>query len=329
MPVVRTVLGDVPAADLGTCYAHEHVLIRGGMQVKLDPDFLLDDRDRATREVEEFHAAGGTSLVDMIPCGLGRDPEGLQEVARRTGVHIVAATGFHTERYYDTDHWLYHYSAGQIAELYRAEIEQGMDQWGYRGPIIRRTSARAGVIKVATLYYRWNAHTERWFEAAAMAQRATGAPIASHTENGVLGDRQVDALIARGVPPSHIVIGHIDKNVDPFVHADLAARGVFLEYDSPSRLKYGPDADAVGLIRAAVEGGYERQILLGMDLARRSYYPTYGGGPGLRYLLDTFVPRLEAEGLGHVVPLLLVENPARAFSLESESEAGCQEIVSP
>ncbi|HLJ67822.1 MAG TPA: aryldialkylphosphatase [Chloroflexota bacterium] len=315
MGTVRTVTGDIDSSDLGVCDAHEHVLIVGGIPVLLDKDFLLDDREKASRELTAFKALGGGSVVDMMPAGLGRDPDGLRALSQQTGVHIIAATGFHTERYYDTQHWLYHYSVEQIAHFFRGEIEEGMDQWGYRGPLVQRTPARAGVIKVASLYYRWTANTEKWFEAAAIAQRATGAPIASHTENGVLGDIQVERLTSHGVPASSIVVGHIDKNVDPYVHRELAAMGVYLEYDSPSRLKYGPDADAVKLIAAAVEHGYQRQILLGLDLARRSYYPSYGGGPGLGYLLERFVPRLHAEGLGDVVPLLLVENPARAFSM--------------
>lgn len=66
---------------------------------------------------------------------------------------------------------------------------------------------------------------------------------------------------------------------------------------------------------SAVPHGYQSQILLGMDLARRPYFPSCGGGHGLGYLLDTFVPRLRREGLGDVVSLLLEENPARAFSI--------------
>ncbi|HEX8919643.1 MAG TPA: hypothetical protein VF898_14155, partial [Chloroflexota bacterium] len=197
-------------------------------------------------------------------------------------------------------------------------IEEGMDQFGYRGPLLNRSEARAGVIKVATGYYKWTKNTDSWFEAAALAQRATGVPISSHTEDGVLGDKQARRLIDLGVPPSSIIIGHIDKNVDSFVHRELAAMGVFLEYDSPSRLKYGPDQNAFTLIASAAEHGYVDRILLGMDLARRSYYPSYGGGPGLGYLLDTFVPRLRAEGLDDVVDAILVHNPARAFSLESK-----------
>jgi predicted metal-dependent phosphotriesterase family hydrolase len=318
MGTVRTVTGDVDAASLGICYAHEHLLITGGMPTMLDPDFLLNDRARAAEELASFRSLGGRAVVDMMPVGLGRDPEGLSVLSEETGVLIIAATGFHTEKHYDSLHWLYQYSAEQIADLFRAEIEEGMDQWGYRGPLVKRTEARAGVLKVATGYYRWNQNTDRWFEAAAMAQQATGVPIASHTENGVLGDKQADHLISLGVPPSSIVIGHIDKNVDPYVHRELAARGVFLEYDSPARLKYGPDRNAIDLIASAVKGGYQRQILLGMDLARRSYWPSYGGGPGLRYLLETFVPRLRAEGLEDVIPLIFVENPARAFSLSRD-----------
>jgi phosphotriesterase-related protein len=118
MGTIRTVRGDVDSAELGITYAHEHLLIRGGMQVYLDKDFLLDDRSVMARELERFKASGGRTLVDMMPVGLGRDPDGLAALSEETGLNILAATGFHTERYYDTDHWLYHYSADQIAGLF-------------------------------------------------------------------------------------------------------------------------------------------------------------------------------------------------------------------
>jgi predicted metal-dependent phosphotriesterase family hydrolase len=315
MATIRTVTGDIDARDLGVCYAHEHLLITGGMFPRQDKDFLLDDPTHAVQDLHAFTALGGSSVVDLMPCGLGRDPEGLRTISERAGVSIIAATGFHAEKWYDTQHWLYQYSAEQIADLFREEIEDGMDQWGYRGPLLNRVPARAGVIKVATGYYSWTGKTDKWFEAAALAHLATGAPIASHTEDGVLGDRQADTLLSHGVPADSIIIGHVDKNADPYVHRELAARGVFLEYDGPSRLKYGPDSDVVKLIAAAVESGYGNQILLGMDLARRSYYPSYGGGPGLGYLLGVFAPRLEAEGLGEMVHKIFVDNPARAFAL--------------
>ncbi|HEX8917559.1 MAG TPA: hypothetical protein VF898_03575, partial [Chloroflexota bacterium] len=98
MPVARTVQGDVDTGQLGICYAHEHLLITGGMQVRLDPDFLLNDRAKAADDIRAFTALGGKTMVDMLPPGLGRDPDGLRVLSGVTGAHIIATTGFHTEK---------------------------------------------------------------------------------------------------------------------------------------------------------------------------------------------------------------------------------------
>ena len=125
MGTVRTVTGDVDSGDLGITDAHEHILIRGGMPVTLDRDFLLGDRGHAVRDLADFTRGGGHTLVDMMPPGLGRDPEGLQAVSREAGVLLVAATGFHTEKYYDTEHWLYRYSAEEIVNFIRLHVKGG------------------------------------------------------------------------------------------------------------------------------------------------------------------------------------------------------------
>jgi phosphotriesterase-related protein len=311
---VRTVLGDVPAGELGRCYCHEHVLISSSLATRLDPDLRIDDPDIMAAELESFTSLGGRTVVDMMPPGIGRDATGLVSLARRCGINLIAATGFHRERYYDEGHWLYHYSTEQIADLFVAEIMDGMDRFGYRGPLVARLAAQAGVIKCATDYYRWTAHTEKWFEAAGLASLRTGAPISTHTEHGSLALEQVTKLLDLGVPAESIIIGHLDRNPDPGLHAEIAATGVFLEYDGPSRLKYHPDSAIVALIARAAESGYDHQLLLGSDLARRSYFPSYGGGPGFGYLLGPFAARLRKEGLGQLEEVLFVHNPARALA---------------
>ena len=59
MSTVRTVTGDIDASQLGITYAHEHLLITGGMFPYADKDFLIDDRERAAEDIGEFQAAGG------------------------------------------------------------------------------------------------------------------------------------------------------------------------------------------------------------------------------------------------------------------------------
>ena len=64
-----------------------------------------------------------------------------------------------------------------------------------------------------------------------------------------------------------------------------------------------------------VSSGFGRQIVLGMDAARRKYWKAYGGKPGMAFLLREFVPRLRDAGLDEAdVRAILVENPASCYS---------------
>ena len=57
------------------------------------------------------------------------------------------------------------------------------------------------------------------------------------------------------------------------------------------------------------------QIVLGMDLARRSYWPSYGGGPGPAWLLRELPAILQNHGIDPgMTTRLLTLNPLRSFS---------------
>ena len=113
------------------------------------PDFDLGDVDRMTTEVAAAAALGLRSVVDAMPCDAGRNAGKLAELSRRTGVQIVAPTGLHHERFYDAAHWSHRLSVDELADLFVADIEEGIDELDYSGPLVRRTEHRAGVIKVA------------------------------------------------------------------------------------------------------------------------------------------------------------------------------------
>jgi phosphotriesterase-related protein len=129
-----------------------------------------------------------------------------------------------------------------------------------------------------------------------------------------MGIETLDLLESHGVLAAHVILGHIDANPDPGYLAELAARGAFLEFDRPGRVRYAPDSNSIALIEALVAAGHGDQLLLGSDLARRSYWRSLGGGPGLDYLLTRFVPRLHERGLGEMADRFLVDNAARALS---------------
>ncbi|MEV0150340.1 MULTISPECIES: hypothetical protein [unclassified Nonomuraea] len=310
---VRTVLGDVEA--LGVTYAHEHLFMTGGWPLREEPDYRLDSLDAAVTEVSAAQRLGLSAVVEMTPLGFGRSPSLMKALAERTGLHVVAVTGFHKSRYYGDDHWLHRYATDEITELLVSEIEAGMDEYGLVGPLVRRSSARAGAIKIATGYHAFGRGVGRLVGAVAAAALATGAPIVAHCDKGTMGHELLDALAAEGVPADWVVLGHIDHNPDAGYLTSLADRRAYLAFDRPGRIKYGPDSEIVTLVSELAGRGLGHRLLFGMDLARRSIWPSLGGGPGLTYLLDRFVPRLKAAGLGDVATAALTENPGAAFAL--------------
>jgi 5-phospho-D-xylono-1,4-lactonase len=314
MSFVRTVLGDIDPIELGVTYAHEHLVIDGGRPVLMDPDFDLADVDAMVEEVGAAVELGLGAVVDAMPCDAGRNAMKLAAISRRAGIHVVAPTGLHHDRYYGPAHWSQRIEVEELADLFVADIREGIDANDYSGPIVRRTSHRAGVIKVAGSDGGPSDRDRRVFEAAAAAHRETGVPILTHCEGGTGALEQIATLSGFGVPPSRVVLSHVDKVVDRHYHRELIATGAIAEYDGSFRWGAAENGTLVLLDWLAEDGLLDR-VVLGMDAARRGYLSVYGGRPGLTWLLDAFSAMLDERGIGpDRRRQLFVENPARAFA---------------
>jgi phosphotriesterase-related protein len=322
VPFVRTVLGDIEPSALGVTYGHEHLIIDGGLPVQRVPDFRLDDVDSMVEELQAAVALGLRSVVDAMPADAGRNVRKLAEVSRRSSVNVIAPTGLHHARYYVPDHWSDRATADEIAELFVADVTNGIDERDYSGPIVRRTEHRAGVVKVAGGEGGPSPRDEKAFAAAAAAHVRTGVPILTHCENGTGAAEQVRFLVDRGVEPDHIVLSHVDKVVDRGLHRELGATGVTFEYDQGFRWGDRPNG-TLQLIEWMLEDGLGDRIVLGMDAARRSYLSVHGGSPGLAWLLGGFSTKLAERGVDEATRRrFFVHNPARVFSFaERATEA--------
>lgn len=296
MKTVETTLGPIPADQLGLIDAHEHFFIDSSQGVVKEPDFKLDNVEFAIQDVNAWKVAGGGAMVDTMPVSAGRNVGKCIEVSKATGIPIVMSTGFHKQAYYWPDHWSCKYSHDEMVELIKAEIIDGCDLNEYQGPIVKRCDVKAGAMKVAGLYNYVSDRMKRLIRVVGAVHQQTGTPVFMHTERGMEVFEMIDRLNDAGVPSAQILVCHMDRNPDLFLHKKIAERGVFLEYDTPSRFKYLPECSVVGLMRGMIEAGYLSRLMLGGDFARRSYMPAYGGGPGYAYLLTHFTARLQAEG---------------------------------
>lgn len=314
MTWIRTVLGDIEPADLGPAYAHEHLVIDGGGMVATSPDFQLGDVDKAVAELEPARALGLAAIVDATPAAAGRNPLKLAEISRRTGIHVVAATGVHLARYYDPESWTEHASVDDLATRFEADIVDGIDAHDARGTTVERTAYRAGVIKISgspTLTER----ERRVFEAAAIAHGRTGCPILTHCTGGLGALEQVRFLAGHGVDPRHVTLSHTDKVVERGYHREILATGSFVEYDEGFRWKAGLDNGTLTILAWMLEDDHGDQLMLGMDAARQGYWTTYGGSPGWTFLLGPFADSMRAHGIDDGAQhAIFVANPARAYA---------------
>ncbi len=305
-PIVRTVCGDIPAADLGVCYPHEHLF--GAPPAHLaSADFILDSEAAAEQELNWFKEAGGQALVEMSTADYNRDARAMKRVSEATGIHVVAATGFNKDKF----------SKPLVDALSDDALHDLIFNDATRG--FEGTEIRAGVLKASSMLNEISSTARRVFDAVTQVHLETHLPISTHTEAGTMALEQIRIFEEGGVSPDRVVIGHLDRKLDwPYI-LEIAQTGVYLGFDQISKEKYHSDRQRLDFILKLIDAGHGRQILLSGDLARRSYWPGYqtGGGPGFTYILWRFIPWLRERGVSEgLIQELIVQNPARAFSFQ-------------
>ncbi|MEU7486115.1 phosphotriesterase [Streptomyces sp. NPDC042319] len=299
---LRTVLGDLPPDTLeGRCDAHDHLFLTSPQL----PGQELDDPAAAAAELRAFKEAGGGTMVQWTPYGMGRRAAELVRLSRETGVRIVAATGLHQAGHYAPD--LLDRVRGDLAALFVAELTEGTG--GPGGP-------RAGLIKVAGGFHGLDAHARHTFAAAAEAHHATGAAIAVHLELGTGALDVLDLLCGTaGVEPEYVVLGHLNRFPEAAVHRAAAEAGAYLAFDSPSRTHHATDWRLPDTLAALVDAGFGDRLLLGGDTTTAAAR-SVDCGPGLPYVVGGLPRRLSLTLEEAAVERMLTDNPARAFAAE-------------
>lgn len=306
--VVRTVLGDVDPSSLGRADYHEHLF---QVSPLLAGDELADET-ASEQEARRFVDAGVAAMVEATPIGLGRNPQAVAEISRRTGLSVVHVTGAHREAHYAASDPLLALSEEELAIRFAAEVETGFEE---------APGVRAGVIKAGIEYWSISPFSRRVLAAAAVAARRTGAPLMVHLEHGSAAHELLDLLEADGIAAHRVALAHVDRNPDPTLHQELADRGARLGYDGWARHREWPDSVLMEcLTRVAHSESGRHAILLGGDVARASRYIAYGGMPGLEYLPKRVFPDISRRLDAATAELILSRNVADWLTLAPAPE---------
>jgi len=299
---IRTILGDISPSELGVTTCHEHLLWSvPEPYTDEDPDLGFDSIPAAVAELRHFKTAGGSALVEMTTAEIGRCPVEMQQISKAAGVHVIAATGHHKEKFSAVA--LAGKSVVEIADGIISDITSGMSG----------TDAKAGVIKAASSQNTATDSERRVIQAVGLAHKATGAPVSTHTEAGTFAIEQAKLMNEAGVPFERMLIGHLDRGLPREIYLALAHLGVYLGFDQIGKNKYWPDVERVLLIKDLIVAGHVNQILLSGDTARKSAWHVHNPRTnGLAQILLDFIPSLrEAVVSEKHIQAMLIENPAR------------------
>ena len=306
---VQTVLGPIPADELGRTHMHEHLLV-DIYPTRWGYDHVLDDEDVAAGELGCYRAAGGGALVELSPRGAGRDPRRLRLISQRTGIAVVMGTGFLWGNYEAGDGYIIRScSANGLAEMMIRDLTEGCGDTQIAAGVIGEIGCGASRQSEGRNFI--SPEEERLLRAAARAHKATGALICTDTFHGELAMEQLEILVSEGVNPSRVVVGHVGDRRDLTTLKRIAQTGANLGFDHVGMLQYAPDTARARLIQTLIEMGHEERIVLSMDVHRRSSLHMMGG-IGYDYLLICFVPLMLGIGISSSsVNAMLVENPMR------------------
>lgn len=337
---VTTVTGPVPVAELGITLTHEHVLndatswAHRTPSLGWDPDDFarrpvsqdilwdlrqdpfgnldncrLDDLDLACAEIDRYAALGGRTIIDTTSLGAGRDLRALREVSERTGIQIVAGTGFYLEGAHPPE--VAGMGPDQVAERILRDIDEGED--GIRPGIIGEIGVSADFTPAerTSLY------------GALLAQLESGLPIEVHLPGWFRrGGEVLDLAEEVGVDPAKVVLCHMGPSGgDNAYQEELLQRGAWVQYDmigmevfyADQGVQCPSDEDNARWLTRLVREGYGDQLLISHDVFLKSLL-RHHGGPGYGHILQYFVPRLLRHGLTREeVDRLLVANPRALF----------------
>ncbi|WP_030905195.1 phosphotriesterase family protein [Streptosporangium amethystogenes] len=317
MSRVNTVLGPVPTEELGLVAVHEHIGY-GMPGSELDTKWWKTPEqqyEETVPKLRRFHEYGGGTFVDATGICNGRDVDYYRSLSAKTGVHIVASTGFVGG---DTAlPFFARASVAYLAEHFIHEITVGIGDTGGKAGIIKVGVSRGG---------RMTDLDKRIYRAAARASKATGVGILTHL--AIDAENAIAIFNEEGLPLDRVLFGHVDDGVnadktrDTWI-ADQGGRIGFDTFGYETELEdppfwARPRKERLDHFLRFISGGRIKQVLASADA---NCSPL--GWPGVKghtvnYIFTDLIPDLRSAGLDEAaIKTIFVDNPADFLSIKN------------
>ncbi|MGI5971947.1 MAG: phosphotriesterase family protein [Oscillospiraceae bacterium] len=318
MTYVQTVKGPIRPDELGQTLIHEHITCADwSMRMNFGSRFYEHDKmtEMAVGQLNKAKALGVKTVVDGTPVNLGRDIRLIHEVSQKTGLNIIASSGF----YYQEEPWLAMRAEEEIFDLLLHECLYGISGTEIKPGIMKSGVSGAGITPLIGKLLR----------ATGRAAAKTGLPVFCHHDPEIKnGEEILEVYASCGVLAHRIILGHSGDTNDLSYLESVLKTGCYVGFD---RLAY---CDRVNSLENCVRNilemcsrGYIGRIFLSHDWAAYlAFWDSWETTKNSDYLnLDadyTFVhkyviPALKSGGLTDKdIEQIMIENPRRFLAGE-------------
>ncbi len=305
---IMTVLGPIPASQMGFTLSHEHIMADfiGAEKYSRSRYNAQEVMQTALPFIKEIQAKGVSTFVDCTPAYLGRDAALLKKLAETTGMQFLTTTGYYgavNEKFVPAH--AYKETAQQLAQRWIAEWKNG----------IEGTAVKPGLIKTSTDKGPLTPMQRKLIQAAGITHLATGLTIAVHSGDGAAAFEQLDILQKQGVSPQARIWVHAQNETDKQLHVKAAQLTSWVSFD-------GVNPDSMKTHLEYLQHMKENQLLNRVLVSQDSGWYNVGdpGGGNFRpysCISNQFVPLLKQNGFTDAeLDLIFKTNPAKAFAIQ-------------
>lgn len=309
-----TVRGEIAIEEIGVSLIHEHILVDwiGADSTGYHRWDRSEVIERALPFLLEAKEKGVKTFFECTPVYLGRDPLLLKELSEKTDINIVTNTGYYgaVNNKFIPEH-AFNDTPEEIARIWIDEFNNGIDGTDIFPGFIKIGVERNEILSPI--------HT-KIIKAAAIAHKATGLTIVSHTGNDGPAFAQLEILKDEGIAPEAFVWTHAQNGTfNGYIKA--AKQGCWISIDNVNNNKTAGPGSIDWYVEILTKLKKEKllhKILISHDSGWYNVGQDNGGN--YRDYTDIFeylLPALKGNGFSQEeIDMLLIKNPQRAYAVK-------------
>jgi phosphotriesterase-related protein len=313
---IMTVNGKLAVDDMGKTLIHEHIVTNFGGTEHPNQPFEGDQKVIETILPYLLHlkSLGFKTLFECTPSHIGKNAGLLQELSKRSGIHIVTNTGYYAavDKKYLPEH-VYTESSEILTERWLTEWQKGISD----------TGVYPGFIKLGVGKGTLDSIEQKVVKAGFMVSKKTGMALAIHTGDGASIKSQYQLALENNYNVNKLIWTHAQNGTDD-ERIGMAQKGIWISLDGVNETKLEA---YVNMVVKLQEHSLLNRLLLshddGWSITHSNGQPKLelfqnGNSKPYRTISEKLTKRLFEKGFTKdQMDMILVENPKQIMAIQN------------